>query len=172
MQRLRRIGEQMIQPQDLVDKNVYQIGRAAAMCWIHFGCPEEIELRGGTSVMGEFALDLDCPWRIRNRAGGIELGSADMFTPASSHEFDEDFDWDVQGNNLFDKKAKRLFPQSTQIAVIAAVLSRNCDLTITFSNGLILESFVNASSQQECWRLFRPKVLDGDLIVTGTGAKY
>ena len=162
----------MIQPEDLIGKNVYGIGRAAAMCWIHFGRPIEIELRGRKRILGEFALDLDCPWRIRNSRGDIELGSADMFAPASSHESDEDFDWDVQGNNLFDEKAKQLFHQRTQITVIAAALSRNCDLTITFSNGLILESFVNASSRQECWRLFRPKIYDGDLIVTGTGVEY
>lgn len=56
----------MIQPEDLIGKNVYGIGRAAAMCWIHFGRPVEIDLRGRKRVLGEFALDLDCPWRIRN----------------------------------------------------------------------------------------------------------
>lgn len=43
------------------------------------------------------------------------------------------------------------------------------DLTITFSNGVCLESFVNASSREECWRLFRPGLEHGDLIVTGVG---
>lgn len=64
----------MIQPEDLIGKNVYRIGRAAAMCWIHFGRPVEINLRGRKRILGEFALELDCPWRIRNSSGGIELG--------------------------------------------------------------------------------------------------
>ena len=159
----------MIQPEELVGKSVCKIGRAAAMCWIHFGRPVEIELRGRKRILGEFALDLDCPWRIRNSCGGIELGSADMFVPASRHVLDEDFNWDVQGNNLFDEKAKLLFPEGSQITVTAVGLSGNCDLTITFSNGLCLESFVNASSQEECWRLFMPGLELGDLVVTGVG---
>ena len=152
----------------LFRSNVYGIGRAAAMCWIHFGRPVEIELRGRKRIVGEFALDMDCPWRIRNSSGGIELGSADMFAPASGHDFDEDFDWDIQGNNLFDEKAKLLFPEGSQIVVTSAGLRGNYDLTITFSNGLCLESFVNAS-REECWRLFRPGLEHGDLIVTGVG---
>ena len=159
----------MIQPEDLIGKNVYRIGRAAAMCWIHFGRPMKIELRGQKRILGEFALDLDCPWRIRNRSGGVELGSADMFTPASRHDLDEDFDWDIQGNNLFDEKAKLLFSESTQIIVTSVKLSGNYDLTITFSNGLTLECFINASTQEECWRLFKPGLHNEDFIVTGSG---
>lgn len=112
----------MIQPENLIGKNVRKIGRAAAMCWIHFGRPVEIESRGRKRIVGEFALDLDCPWRIRNSSGGIELGSADMFVPASGHALDEDFDWDIQGNNLFDEKAKLLFPEGSQIVVTSAGL--------------------------------------------------
>jgi len=162
----------MIQPEELAGKSVCKIGRAAAMCWIHFGWPMEIELLGRKRILGEFALDLDCPWRIRNSSGGIELGSADMFVPTSRHVLDEDFNWDVQGNNLFDEKAKLLFPEGSQITVTAVGLSGNCDLTITFSNGLCLESFVNASSQEECWRLFMPCLEHGDLVVTGVGIEH
>ena len=162
----------MIQPEELAGKSVCKIGRAAAMCWIHFGRPVEIELRGRKRILGVLALDLDCPWRIRNSSGGIELGSADMFVPTSRHVLDEDFNWDVQGNNLFDEKAKLLFPEGSQITVTAVGLSGNCDLTITFSNGLCLESFVNASSQEECWRLFMPGLEHGDLVVTGVGIEH
>ena len=88
---------------------------------------------------------------------------------AKRHVLDVDFNWDVQGNNLFDEKAKLLFPEGSQITVTAAGLSGSCDLTITFSNGLCLESFVNASSQEECWRLFIPGLEHGDLVVTGVG---
>ena len=161
----------MIQPEELVGKSVCKIGRAAAMCWIHFGRAVEIESRGRKRIVGEFALDLDCPWRIRNSSGGIELGSADIFAPASGHVLDVDFNWDVQGNNLFDEKAKLLFPEGSQIMVTFAELSSSYDLTITFSNGLCLESFVNASSQEECWRLFMPGLEHGDLVVTGVGIK-
>ena len=162
----------MIQPEDLIGKNVCGIGRAAAMCWIHFGRPVEIVLRGRKRILGEFALDLDCPWRIRDRSGSIMLGSADMFTPASGHVPDENFDWEMQGSNLFDEKVKSLFPEDSQIVVTSAGLNGNYDLAITFSNGLRLESFVNASSREECWRLFMPEMEHGDLSMTGTGIEF
>jgi len=99
-------------------------------------------------------------------------GVSGYVCPGQWHVLDEDFNWDVQGNNLFDKKAKLLFPEGSQITVTTAGLSGNCDLTITFSNGLCLESFVNASSQEECWRLFMPGLEHGDLVVTGVGIEH
>jgi len=41
------------------------IGRAAAMCWISFEDLIEIESHNGLRTVGQFALDLDCPWKIR-----------------------------------------------------------------------------------------------------------
>lgn len=163
----------MISPESLVGEKLYKIGRAAAMCWIHFGDPVEIDLRGRKRIVGEYALDLDCPWRIQNRNGCIELGSADMFTPSSEYDPDcspdEEFNWDIQGNNLFDERAARLFPKDAQIVVTAATLSGSYDLVIKFSNGMKLETFVNVSSYEECWRLFKPGMHSEDLVATGTG---
>ena len=163
----------MISPETLVGKKLYKIGRAAAMCWIHFGGPVEVELRGRKLLQGEYALDLNCPWRIKNSNDCIELGSADMFTPSSENDLErnpgEEFNWDIQGNNLFDERAKRLFPKGTQIVVTSAALSGDYDLVIKFSNGLMLETFANVSSHEECWRLFKPGMHSEDLVTTGTG---
>lgn len=164
-----KVGYDLISITELVGEKIYNIGRAAAMCWIHFGYPVEIEIQGRKRFPGKFALDLDCPWRIRNSNGKLVLGSADMFAPSSEHEQDEDFDWDIQGNNLFDEKAKYLFSKEISIVVTSAELNASNDLTITFSNGLILECFVNLSSQEECWRLFKTEARGGDFIVTGMG---
>ena len=132
-----------------------------------------MELRGRKRLQGEFALNLDCPWRIKNSNGCIELGSADMFTPSSEYDPDrspgEEFNWDIQGNNLFDEKAKQLFLKGSQIVVTSATLSGNYDLVIKFSNGLMLETFANVSSHEECWCLFKPGMCSEDLIATGTG---
>lgn len=135
-----------------------------------------METRGRKRLLGKFALHLDCPWRIRNGSGKIELGSGDMYTPPSAKSQDETFDWDtfdwdIQGNNLFDEKVKLLFPPDTNIRVVFAALSENNDLTITFSNGLILECFLSISSGEECWRLFKPASEDGHFVVTGTGVE-
>ncbi len=153
----------------LAGEKMYGIGRAAAMCWIHFGNPVEVEIRGQKRILGKYALHLDCPWRIKNSSGTIELGSADIFAPSSGRDAGEAFNWDIQGNNLFDEKAKRLFSKDVQMFVDSVDLSENNDLTVIFSNGFILECFVNASSCEECWRLFKSDSRDGDFIVTGLG---
>ena len=83
------------------------IGRAAAMCWISLGNLIEIESRSGLRTVGQYALDVDCPWRIRCNSK-ILLASTDMFEPASTHQHDETFEWDIQGNNLFDERVAML----------------------------------------------------------------
>ena len=40
------------------------IGRAAAMYWIHFGDLIEIESCIEVRTVGQYALDVDCPWQI------------------------------------------------------------------------------------------------------------
>ena len=142
------------------------IGRAAAMCWISFGDLIEIESRSGLRKVGQYALDVDCPWRIRCNSK-ILLASSDMFEPASTHQSDETFEWDILGNNLFDERAAMLCSKEPIITVRSIELSPTYDLKITFSNNYILEVFVCGSTDTEQWRLFEPGKSGGDLIVTG-----
>lgn len=79
----------------------------------------------------------------------------------SQIEWNESFDWDVQGNNLFDEKVKKIF-SSVDINVDYVSVSVNNDLKVGFSNSLILETFINVSSEIECWRFFEK----GNLVRT------
>ena len=89
-----------------------------------------------------------------------------MFFPTPEHAEDLDFNWDVQGNNLFDLKAKIIFPSSSEIIVNEVCLTQFNDLRVSFSNQFVLECFVSHTTDEECWRLFRPGDKDGDFIVT------
>ncbi len=163
----------MVTITDLIGKKIYRVGRAAAMCWIHIGKPIKMMTRGEMRVVGEYALHIDCPWRLLTKdSSEIVLGSADIFCPSSSNEQDQNFVWDVQGNNLFDEKAERIFSKLSEIIIQSAEMSPINDLTLTLSNGLLLQCYVNQSSDEECWRLFKPNQNAGDLIVTGQGIKY
>ena len=163
----------MVTITDLIGKKIYRVGRAAAMCWIHIGKPVKIMTRSEMRVVGEYALHIDCPWRLLTKyRSEIVLGSADIFCPSSSNEQDQNFVWDVQGNNLFDEKAERIFSKLSEIIIQSAEMSPINDLTLTLSNGLLLQCYVNQSSDEECWRLFKPNQNAGDLIVTGQGIKY
>ena len=113
------------------------IGRAAAMCWMSFGDLIEIESHSELRTVGQYALDLDCPWRIRYNSK-ILLASSDMFEPASTCQNDETFEWDIQGNNLFDERAAMLCSREPILAVRSIELSPTYDLKITFSNNYIL----------------------------------
>ena len=144
------------------------IGRAAAMCWIHFGDLIQIESRSGVRTVGQYALDVDCPWRIRCNSK-ILLASTDMFEPASTHQYDETFEWDIQGNNLFDERVTMLCNNEPIITVQSIELSPTNDLKIIFSNNYILEVFVCGSTGVEQWRLFEHKKPKDDFVVTGCG---
>lgn len=145
------------------------IGRAAAMCWFSFGDLVEIESRNGLRTVGKFALHLSCPWRIQ-RNSKIQLASMDMFEPASAHRYDKTFEWDIQGNNLFDERTAIFCNKEPVITVQSVQLSPTYDLNITFSNNCVLEVFVCGSTDAEQWRLFECKNLRDDFIVTGCGS--
>lgn len=155
----------------LVGQKVNSIGRTAAMCWISFGNIVEIEGHKGKRKVGKFALHLQCPWRIIDGAN-ILLSSTDMFEPCSDYKEDGDFDWDIQGNNLFDEKARIMFTEDKNIRVQEVKFSGYYDLTIIFSNQLILECFVDRSLKEECWRFFQPGSDKVHLIITGQGIEF
>ena len=76
----------MVTITDLIGKKIYRVGRAAAMCWIHIGKPIKMMTRGEMRVVGEYALHIDCPWRLLTKdSSEIVLGSADIFCPSSSN---------------------------------------------------------------------------------------
>ena len=138
------------------------------MCWISLGDLIEIESRSGLRTVGQYALDVDCPWRIRCNSK-ILLASTDMFEPASTHQHDETFEWDIQGNNLFDERVAMLCNNEPTITVQSIELSSTNDLKIIFSNNYILEVFVCGSTDVEQWRLFEHKESKDDFVVTGCG---
>lgn len=155
----------------LIGQTVNSIGRAADMCWISFGDLVEIENHRGKRKVGKFALHLECPWRITD-GSKILLSSIDMFEPSSNYKENEDFKWDIQGNNLFDEKTKSMFLEDENIIVQDVKLSSYYDVTIIFSNQLIFECFVNCSSKGECWRFFQPGSDKEHLIITGQGIDF
>src|SRR5579859_5778257 len=54
----------------LLDLPLWAIGRAGSLEWFQFGSKRIVStLRGGTKEVGEFALHLDCPWRLTDSAG-------------------------------------------------------------------------------------------------------
>jgi len=170
---LKEDGECMTEINELLNQPVTKIGRASNLCWMMFGETFiEKDIFGKEVEKGEFSLHLQCPWRIRDTINSvIKLASGDMYEPNSNMEWSENFEWDIQGNNLFDEKVKNLFPKDIPVYVKSAAVLENGDLTILFSNMFVLECFINISTAQECWRFFKC----GDkehLVVCGNGYEF
>lgn len=141
----------------LLNQPILKVGRACNLYWMLFGNSFKEKNASGKEVeKGEYSLHLQCPWRIRNTIDSkIKLASGDIYEPSSNVKWDEEFDWDIQGNNLFDEKVEYLFPKDKVIFVESVSVLESGDLEIVFSNKLILECFIAISINEECWRFFK-----------------
>jgi len=143
--------------QKIIGKNVESIGRAAAMLWMGFGKEiDTVDYKGNPTKKSEYALHLQCSWRIKNAQNQIIVGFFDMFEPRSHIEWSEDFDWDIQGNNLYDEKVKKWLGNCDRY-VVDYKIDSNLDLTLMFNTKERLEVFINQTSKSECWRLLEYK---------------
>jgi hypothetical protein len=138
------------------------------MMWITFGDTlNTVNYQGEPTQKTKYSLHVQCPWRIKNAQQQIILAAQDIFAPSSSIPWTEAFDWDVQGNNLFDEKAEKWLRDNEGIAIVSCVLSPGSDLALTFSNDDVLEIFVATSTDDECWRLL--EYGDRHFVATGSG---
>ena len=105
-------------------------GRAANLIWFEFGARRTVtgHTRNEQRVVGEWALHVQCAWRLTSPSG-IEVAYQDIYYPASSEgnmDLDE-FDWDRQGKNRCDEKLATIWGTGNEgrITVTNAVVGRN-----------------------------------------------
>ena len=133
------------------------IGRAADLLWVQFGEMRELpDRRGGTRSVGEWALHVQCPWRI-TRPPAILVARGDCFYEADS---DEPYDWDAARESRFDRCAAPLNREfeSSPPAVEAVVADVVGGFSLRLTGGFIFEAFPDHStgSDSEHWRFFQP----------------
>jgi hypothetical protein len=141
------------------------IGRAADLVWLHFGAFKELPgIRGGSRTAGEWALHVQCPWRI-TRPPTILVGSHDCYYESSG---DEPYDWEAAGESRFDRYAVSLnneFEISPPLveAVDVDTIGGFC---LRLANGYIFEVFPDESSNGhgEHWRFFQPGTLESHFV--------
>lgn len=138
-----------------------KIGRVADMIWI--------AMKGLDGK--DYALHLQTFFRFCNDKE-VLITDTDKYQPISENEnFDwDDFDWDVQGNNLFDKWCNEFNKDLLDNIIIESVeINDFGDLKICFSNSVILTVFIDTTSDDECWRLFVWHGEEKHLVITGKG---
>jgi hypothetical protein len=143
--------------------------RAADMRGFHFGKIKSH--RSGTS--GEFALHIQCAWRIEG-SEGIITGYGDLWKPKDEDEWEEDWDYE-KGENLQDWKLKELLGSydsktrspvnlSEKLIVESVEITTLGDLIIKLSGGYQIVTF-SECSRGEMWRFFSPGTDDDHICM-------
>jgi hypothetical protein len=155
----------------LAGKSVWRCTRAADMACFQFGQRRQVKnVRGNDLEVGEYALRLQCPWRIV-KDDQVVVAALDVYHPRPGHE-DEDgpeFDWEHAGN-LFDERIVTFFENDTREYVVEKVLAGHAGaLRLLLQAEFWLEVCPCDSRQGEHWRLFEPRSARDHFVVTGAG---
>ena len=155
----------------LVGLSTRYIGRAANIAWLGFGSDVVIKThKGEERVLAKYALHLQTTFRVLSLEK-VLFGSYDMYEPNTKTKWTEDFQWDVQGANYYDEHANELTMELERGEILVTKIDATSygDLTITLSNELVLEVYVDRGKESECWRFFEPGSENKHFVVTGQG---
>jgi hypothetical protein len=150
--------------QVLIGMPVLSVGRAADLHWFQFGTQHIVaNSRGGTKAVGDYALHVQCAWRIRTNSK-IIAASRDRYVPANGIEVD-DFDWDSPGNNLCDHRIATWLKEIAEALPTVIMVSSD-------EVGILIEVFPDTSlvdEYYEHWRLFQPASETTHFVVSNSG---
>lgn len=156
----------------LVGLKLQDAGRASNLFWLGFGDMFPIIRRGKTKVSAEYALHIQCSWRITLN-NKIVVASRDFYSPSSEWDGDiEDFDWDMQDKNRFDERIKTFIKDKGRLQVKNIESDDIGGLKVFLSDGYKLEAFPDSSEdddQGEHWRFFNRKDNSPHFVVSGKG---
>lgn len=137
------------------------VRRAADMLVLHFG--EIRQHPSGEGTVGEYALHVQCPWRLQGPLGTI-TGSRDLSAYAGEGERPKTWSHE-DGLSLQDRKLGSYFERdettrswvnhSERFVVMSSEESGHGDVRFEFKNGMALLLFP-AGSSAESWRFFVP----------------
>lgn len=155
----------------LVGRPWWAIGRVVDLVSLDFGKRRRVRgFRGDRKTVGEWALHLQCSWRIGGPQGLI-VASDDRFWPAGDPDHaPKKWKWDA-GPNRFDERVKRLLPETTgEYGVVQKVRGdRFGGAEIRLTNDLTIEIFPNDTldgEYDEHWRLLQPSRKFKHFVVT------
>ena len=169
----------MLQPppklNDLLGKPLWASGRAANLQWFQFGGRRMVRSslpsrRGQEREVGELALHVQSPWRLRS-GGDVVVGSYDLHFPRGVYEISKvpaDFDW-AKAPNRLDELIEDVQQRFLPAEVTDVVGEMAGSFTLVLAGGVSLDVFPNASVESEHWRLFAPGDDDREHLVHESG---
>ncbi len=163
--------EQAMKP--IMGMPLSQACRALNMEMFSFGgLRESVTPLGKTGLVGEYALHIQCPWRVVGPEG-IVVASGDRNYPEDENSDWQDFDSD--GPSLCEARIDEwLQPhKDLPLTVESVTADRLGGFRLELSQGYMLEVFPTDSLRgeySEHWRLFRPSC-ENHFVVTGHGVE-
>jgi hypothetical protein len=144
----------------LVGLPLRSVGRDSILLWLHLGEMHEVVAGGGgTKIVGDWAIQVQCSWRLCRR-GRIEVAYRDYYFSPKGDALD---DWITPGKSRFDHLAQVLSCQFETSPPL--VLSFTTDdvggFSLALSGDYRLDVFPDDSSSDDysghwLWRLFAP----------------
>jgi len=155
------------QLQQLIGLEFTRTTRVANMECLHFGTILRKNHKGIERQIGEFGIHLQCPWRI-TKGNGLLVGSDDVWEqPDENADYDENFNWDVQGGNLRDVRMAAFF-NSGKYVVQSVKVDDFGGFELSFNDDVKLTVFPASSSKSEDWRLLDNRDENKHHFVVGT----
>jgi hypothetical protein len=161
----------------LVGLPVCHAGRALDMATFGFGRLIVREGRRGPRQVPEYSVHIQEAWRIV-RAGVVLVGYADWhYPPRGSSILYEDFVEQDAPRSRLDDLIEDWLAHGSKAHLVRSVEGTTAgDLAIAFTDGCVLETFVNQASlggngDDEFWRLLPPSSAgdDNHFVVTARG---
>jgi hypothetical protein len=155
----------------LIGEPLWASGRAADLEWFAFGQHRTVKgFRGDAKEVGEYALHVQCAWRIR-RGDQVVVGSRDLYVPADENNNNnkpEEFDWDLPGASRRDKRIAELFQNETRQFLVKQVqVGEAGSFSIVLDSEYVLDVFPDDSLSDEHWRIFKPSSEATQFVVSG-----
>ena len=153
----------------LLGMPLWGASRAADMQVFQMGARHTVtSFRGKPCSVGDYALHLQCTWRIFGPSG-IVTGSTDLYyPPGDPDQKPPDFDWQ-QGNRRDERLANLLAAESDGFSVEHVSADESGGFVLNLRGGYRLEAFPADSLPNEHWRLLKQGDLTSHFVVTGLG---
>lgn len=157
---------------------LWAAGRAATMLWLQFGARVSAPTkRDPTRITGEFALHLQCPWRISGR-DGIVTGSGDMFVCADPNAPESSFDPGRPGNAVADMRLRDWIGSHANcpLVVVGIDIDRCGGLRLQLTELFSFEAFPCSiglnEDASEHWRFLRPGDDSPHVVMRGSRGEH
>jgi hypothetical protein len=145
------------------------------MLWLQLGPRVHAPIdRDPERVTGEYALHVQCPWRISGRTA-IVVGAGDMYRCADPNVPEWAFDPGHPGNAVADVRLRQWIAAFAHrpLAVLGVDADRSGGFVLRLSEGFAVEVFPDSSEagdEAEYWRLLKPGDDTPHFVMRGPGA--